>query len=52
MVGSDDFIRQGGAATTLLKGIGLATVQKIEGPDRPRTAAIDSGYSSNSDQDG
>jgi integrase/recombinase XerD len=41
MVGGDDLNRHGGAATTLLKGIRLATVQKILGPDRPQMTAID-----------
>jgi integrase/recombinase XerD len=41
MIGCDDLNRHGGAATTLLKGIRLATVQKILGPDRPQTIAID-----------
>ena len=41
MVGGDDLNRHGGAATTLPKGISLATVQKILGSDRPQTTAID-----------
>jgi integrase/recombinase XerD len=41
MVGCDDFKRHSGAATTLLEGISLATVQKIPGPDRSQTTAID-----------
>jgi hypothetical protein len=41
MVGCDDFIRHGGTATTLLKGISLGTVQKILGPNQPQTTAID-----------
>jgi hypothetical protein len=40
MVGCDDLSRHGGAATTLLKGISLANVRKILGPDRPPTTAI------------
>jgi hypothetical protein len=40
MVGYDDLSRHGGAATTLLKGISLATVPKILGPDRPQTTAF------------
>jgi hypothetical protein len=40
MVGCDDFSRHGGAATALLKGISLATGQKILGHDRPQTTAI------------
>jgi integrase/recombinase XerD len=41
MVGCAGFSRLGGAATTLPKGISLATVQKILGSDRPQTTAID-----------
>jgi hypothetical protein len=41
MVRCADFSRHGGVATTSLKGISLTTVQKILGPDRPQTTAID-----------
>ena len=41
MVGCDDLSGHGGAATTLLESISLATVQKILGPDRPQMTAID-----------
>ena len=40
MVGCAGFSRLGGAATTLPKGISLATVQKILGHDRLQTTAI------------
>ena len=44
--------RHGGAATTLLKGISLATVQKILDPDRPQTTANDLNFTDTHLQDG
>jgi hypothetical protein len=52
MVEDDDLNRRhGGAATTLLKGISLATVSKVLAPTGC-LRSFPSGYSSNSDQNG
>ena len=52
MAECDDLSRHGGAATTLLKGISLATVQKILDPDRPQTTANDLNFTDTHIQDG